>query len=83
MSNAVAAFVLVSIAVVVFLGAALGMGPVAAILLGLIVALGALAIAVARKAQSGEVEPARCRSCGGLMSPNAPSCKHCGAPVGP
>ncbi|MDQ3751737.1 MAG: hypothetical protein M3333_02445 [Actinomycetota bacterium] len=50
------------------------------ILLG-IVALGALAIAVARRATSGDVGPGRCASCGGLISPNAPICKHCGTPV--
>ncbi|MBA3628408.1 MAG: hypothetical protein H0W55_01840 [Actinobacteria bacterium] len=48
-----------------------------------IVALGALAIAVARRAGTGTVGPGRCDGCGGLISPNAPVCKHCGAATAP
>ena len=48
------------------------------VILGFIVLFGALAIAVADKARSGAVQPASCPECGGLISPNAPHCKHCG-----
>lgn len=47
------------------------------LLLGLVVGFGALAIIVARKSRSGLVEPRACPHCGGLISPNAPYCKHC------
>ena len=46
-----------------------------------LVVLGALAIAVARGKERGMTAPATCASCGGLMSPNAPYCKHCGEPT--
>lgn len=31
--------------------------------------------------RSKEVEPATCPSCGGTVSPSAPYCKHCNAPL--
>lgn len=43
--------------------------------------IGGLAIAVARGKDKGMTAPAQCTACGGLMSPNAPYCKHCGEPV--
>jgi hypothetical protein len=52
------------------------------IILAFIVVFGVLAIAVFDKASSGTIAPARCDECGGLISPNAPYCKHCGARVG-
>lgn len=58
-----------------------GFDAAAATILAVAAALGALGIAVARKAGGGRVGPARCASCGGLVSPNAPYCKHCGAPA--
>lgn len=42
-----------------------------------IVAVGVAAIAGTRK--MGRVQPRACEECGGLVSPNAPYCKHCGA----
>ncbi|MFN2489788.1 MAG: hypothetical protein ABR529_08650 [Actinomycetota bacterium] len=57
-----------------------GIDVVALVIIVLTVALGALGIAVARKAGRGAVAPARCAECDGLVSPNAPYCKHCGAP---
>ena len=48
---------------------------------GFVIATGALAIAVVRRSRSGTVAPATCRECGGLISPNAPYCKHCGAQI--
>jgi hypothetical protein len=80
-----------SLAVVVIVGAGLcavilaaaagGVDAMAGILIVLIVALGALAVSVARKARSGTVEPRTCAKCGGLVSPRAPFCKHCGEPL--
>lgn len=31
--------------------------------------------------RSRQVEPATCPNCGGVVSPNAPYCKHCKAPL--
>jgi hypothetical protein len=56
-----------------------GFDATSALIFLLIVAVGALGIAVARRSRSGDVAPTRCRHCGGLMSPSAPYCKHCGA----
>ncbi len=58
-----------------------GLDATGAIILSLVVGTGILAIAIARKARVGSVEPAKCPSCRGLISPNAPYCKHCGADV--
>lgn len=44
-----------------------------------IVLLGVVAIGVAIKTRAGSVGPEECPRCGGLTSPNAPYCKHCGA----
>ena len=63
----------------VLLGLGLGMDTGALVIFGLIVGCGALAIAVARRSEAGRVGPASCPECGGLLSPNAPYCKHCGA----
>ena len=51
------------------------------IIAGLVIVTGALAIAVVRRSRSGAVTPASCGECGGLISPNAPYCKHCGAQI--
>lgn len=40
---------------------------------------GVTAIAAAERSRRGTVGPARCDSCEGVISPNAPYCKHCGA----
>ena len=77
-SAAVAIFVL-GIALVLGLALASGVDATGGVILALIVVLGALGIAVARKSATGAVQPAECPSCGGLVSPNAPYCKHCGA----
>jgi hypothetical protein len=61
-------------------GLAGGFDVVSVIILVLIVGCGALAIAVVRKSGAG-VRPAQCASCGGLISPHAPYCKHCGVSV--
>jgi hypothetical protein len=63
----------------ILLGLGLGFDSGSLIILGFIVLFGALAVAVADKAKAGAVQPATCPSCGGLVSPNAPHCKHCGS----
>lgn len=77
-----AAIAIVSAGVLVAVAAGMsgGFDVLSIVILVLIVAMGALAIAVARRTGQG-VRPAVCSECGGLMSPHAPYCKHCGAPV--
>lgn len=65
----------------VLLGLGIGFDVTAAAILAGIVVVGAVAIAVAHKARAGTVSPMRCPECGGLLSPHAPHCKHCGAPL--
>ena len=50
-------------------------------LLGLVLATGALTVAVLRRTKAGDVTPLSCASCGGLNSAQAPYCKHCGEPL--
>lgn len=78
-SNAVTAFVLMAVSLAIVVGLVVGLDVATSLLLGLIVLLGGLAVAVARKSDRRETGPARCPECGGLVSPNAPYCKHCGA----
>ena len=52
----------------------------AGIVFALVVATGFLAIAIVRRSTSGMTAPVQCTECGGLLSPNAPYCKHCGTP---
>ena len=82
MSAAVTVLVLVAITFVVSVGLAAGLDVYAAVILGLILVFGALALAIARRTRSGAIGPGRCRECGGVVSPNAPYCKHCGARLG-
>ena len=79
MTVAVRFLVALGIAGAVLLGLGVGFDSGSLIIHGFIVMFGALGIAVADKAKSGTVQPATCPSCGGLISPNAPHCKHCGA----
>ena len=60
-------------------GAALaaGLDPTGVVIFAGIVAVGGAAIASTRK--TDRIQPAGCAECGGLISPNAPYCKHCGA----
>ncbi len=82
MSAAVTVLVLVAIAFVVSVGLAAGLDVYAAAILGLILVFGALALAIARRTRSGAIVPASCTECGGVVSRNAPYCKHCGARLG-
>ena len=72
------AIVVAGVAAAVLLGIAVGVDAGGVVIFGILFGLGILAIAVARKATTGEVEPARCSECEGLVSPSAPYCKHCG-----
>jgi hypothetical protein len=73
---------LVGAGLAVALGATVGGGldRVGAVLLIVTGAVGALGIAAARRASTGAIAPRRCPECEGLLSANAPYCKHCGAP---
>jgi len=82
MSTAVTVLVLVAIAFVVSVGFAAGLDAYSAVILGLILGFGALVLAIARRSRSGAIGPGRCRACDGVISPNAPFCKHCGARLG-
>ncbi|MDQ3784948.1 MAG: hypothetical protein M3360_08750 [Actinomycetota bacterium] len=73
--------VVAGVGLALLVGVVRGFDAVSLTILVGIVALGTLAIAVARRAGMGTVGPGRCEACGGLISPNAPVCKHCGAPV--
>ena len=82
MSAAVTVLVALGVALALALGARAGLDVLGAVLLAAIVAFGALVVAVARRARGGRVMPARCSECDGLVSPNAPYCKHCGSARG-
>ena len=73
------AIVVAGLAVAATLAIAVGLDATGTIILALILATGLLALAVVRKTREGVVAPAQCAECGGLLSPNAPYCKHCGA----
>ena len=81
MTPAVVGLVTLGLALTLGLGIATGFDTTTVILLTLIVLFGLMAIAVTRKSGSGVVAPARCVNCGGVISPNAPYCKHCKEPV--
>lgn len=44
------------------------------------VIVGFAVLGLAALARSGAARPAVCDACGGVVSPSAPSCKHCGSP---
>jgi hypothetical protein len=73
------AIIVAGIAVAFVLGLVSGFDSVGIVIFLLILLVGALGVAAVMRFRSGEVAPARCRECGGVISPNAPSCKHCGA----
>lgn len=82
MSAATTILVSVGLLLALALGLARGFDTTGLILFGLLAVFGALSISAARRARSGGVMPARCSKCGGLVSPNAPYCKHCKEPLG-
>ena len=75
------AVIVAGIALAIALGLSRGFDAYAIVILVLIVAVGALAIATLNRWSGGSVQPGRCDECGGLISPNAPYCKHCHAPT--
>jgi hypothetical protein len=79
---AVGIVVVAGLALAVAVGASGGLDAVALGMFGLMVIIGALGVAAARRATRGTVGPRPCTCCAGLNSPNAPFCKHCGAPQG-
>jgi hypothetical protein len=81
MTWGVAALVGLGIVAVILIGVGGGFDTGSFIIIAFIAAFGVLAVAVTKKARSGVVSPKRCESCSGLISPNAPYCKHCGAPA--
>ena len=78
MTGPVAVIVAGGIGLALVAGLSGGFDAVSAVMLAFIVGLGALGIAVSRRAEAGGVSPKECGECGGLTSPNAPYCKHCG-----
>jgi hypothetical protein len=81
LSAAAIALVLIGVALVVSIAFAAGSDIAVVFYLAPVVLLGVIVIAAAVKMRGGGVRPAECADCGGLISPNAPYCKHCGAPV--
>ena len=78
MNTAVTTLVVAGLAVALVVGFVRGFDTTGVVLFGLLTLSGALAIGVTRRSEGGGVSPARCGKCGGLISPNAPYCKHCG-----
>ena len=81
MSVVAIAIVIVGLGVAAALAIAAGLDATGTIIFALILVTGLLAIAVVKKSKEGVVGPAQCPECGGLLSPNAPYCKHCAAPI--
>ena len=82
MTGAVGIIVVAGIVLAVAVGVS---GEFDAVALGIFVVMvlvGTVGIAAARRASRGTVGPLRCSRCAGVNSPNAPFCKHCGAPQG-
>lgn len=82
MKRAVAGFVGAGVAAALYLGIRHGFDATAIVILLVIVAVGLLGVVVAARFETGGAQPARCAECGGVISPHAPYCKHCGAPGG-
>ncbi|HEU4480328.1 MAG TPA: hypothetical protein VFS18_00460 [Actinomycetota bacterium] len=78
MTASTIAIVVAGIVASVLAGIALGMDVTALVILALIVGCGLVAVRVALKARAGDAGPVQCPHCSGLLSPNAPYCKHCG-----
>ncbi len=80
-TRTVTIFVVLGLVAMVLLGLGLGFDVGAVVILTFAGGLGMLAIAAAKKATAGSVAPRQCPSCDGLLSPNAPICKHCLKPL--
>ena len=81
MTRIVTIVVVLGLIEAVVLGYTVGFDIAALSILGTLIVVGALSVVIARKSETGAVQPATCASCGGLISPNAPYCKHCGEPI--
>ena len=79
MSVAVTVVVVAGLLFAVVVGAGRGLDGTAIVVLAATVAVGALAVAAARRASRGVVSPDRCPACRGLNSASAGNCSHCGA----
>lgn len=79
MKTVVMSIVLLGVALALYLGLSRGFDGPALVIFILIVSAGLLGIAVVTKWGAGGVQPATCERCGGVISPNSPYCKHCGA----
>lgn len=65
----------------VLLGIGMAFDVTALVILAFIVVVGGVGLGAAVKMRKGTVQPAICPNCGGLVSPNAPYCKHCHEPL--
>ena len=72
------AIVLAGLALSLALGLNQGFDATSITILVAIAVVGAVAIATANRSSRGLTAPATCEECGGVISPNAPYCKHCG-----
>lgn len=79
MKAATIAIVSVGLGLALVLGIGQGFDATSITILVAIALVGALAIAAADRSKRGVTRPATCEECGGIISPNAPFCKHCGA----
>ena len=79
LSTVAVAIVIVGIALVVSVAFAAGVDTASILYVAPVVLLGVVVIAAAVKMRAGRVRPYECTDCGGLISPNSPYCKHCGA----
>ena len=79
MRTATLAIVVAGLALSLALGFGQGFDATSVTILVAIVLVGALAIAAANRSSRGLTGPATCAECAGVISPNAPFCKHCGA----
>lgn len=73
------AVVVLGLTLAVVTGLNYGFDSTAVVYLALMVGVGGLAIAIAGRSEKRAAGPARCPECNGLVSPNAPYCKHCNA----
>lgn len=78
MTRAVIGIVIAGLVMALILGYRVGFDATALVILVILLAVGAVAVVVARRSEAGTARPAACSFCGGLLSPNAPYCKHCG-----
>ena len=79
MRFATTSLIVAGVALAVALGIRYGFDATSVVILAFAALFGGLAVAVVRKKGLNRVAPARCLDCDGLISPNSPYCKHCGA----